>query len=152
MIKTLRNSQTVRFESSYPNPCVMVLIPPTSTSLKWVKLIKTCFSLFIILLKSTLAYVSRKSPLKASLNLLALNLVTGPTRTSNGSFGVAWIISFPLFSKEFILKSSPTLKKERSSTFNAYKVDLSSKYGVSATFNVDDLYFFYVKWFEDESF
>jgi hypothetical protein len=31
-------------------------------------------------------------------------------------------------------------------------VDLSSKYGVSATFNVDDLYFFYVKWFEDESF
>jgi len=107
MIKTLMNSQTVQFEASYLNPCVMVLIQPTSPSLTRVKLIKIFSSLFIILLKSTLAYVSRKSPLKAFLNLLALNLVTGPTGTSNGSFGVSWITSFPLFSKEFILKSSP---------------------------------------------
>ena len=40
-----------------------------------------------ILLKSILANISWRSPLKASLNLLALSLVTEPTRTSNGSIG-----------------------------------------------------------------
>jgi len=35
------------------------------------------------------AHVSRKSPLKAFLNLLALSLVTRPTGTSSGAFGVA---------------------------------------------------------------
>jgi hypothetical protein len=44
-------------------------------------------------LKSTLAYVSRRSSLKVSLNLLALSLVTKPTIASNGSFSVAWITS-----------------------------------------------------------
>jgi hypothetical protein len=43
-------------------------------------------------LKSTLAHVSLRSPLKASLNFLALSLVTGPTGTSNGSFD-GWIAS-----------------------------------------------------------
>jgi len=51
----------------------------------WIRLIKAYSSLFTTLLKSTLANVSRKSPLKASLNLLALNLVTGPIETFNGS-------------------------------------------------------------------
>jgi len=48
--------------------------------------------LFNIFLKSTLAHVSWRSPLKAFLNLLALSIVTRPTGTFNGSFG-AWIAS-----------------------------------------------------------
>ena len=43
-------------------------------------------------MKSTLAHVSWRSPLKASLNFLALSLVTGPTRTSDGSYD-GWIAS-----------------------------------------------------------
>jgi len=48
--------------------------------------------LFNIFLKSTLAHVYWRSPLKAFFNLLALSLVTRPTRTFNGSYG-AWITS-----------------------------------------------------------
>jgi len=93
MIKTVLKGQTVLFESSYPNPCVMAFVPPTRPSWTWIRLIKAFSLLFITLLKSTLAYVSRRSSLKVSLNLLALSLVTKPTRASNGSFSVAWITS-----------------------------------------------------------
>jgi len=70
----------------------MALVPPTSPSWTWIRLIKACSLLLQILLKSTLAHVSWRSPLKASLNFLALSLVSGPTRTSNGSFD-GWIAS-----------------------------------------------------------
>jgi len=54
--------------------------------------------------------MNKINPLKASLNLLDLNLVIEPTGTSNGSFG-AWIASdfqniFYLFSLENTLKKS----------------------------------------------
>jgi len=55
--------------------------------------------------------------LKASLNLLALSLVTGPTGTCNESFGVG-IASSRLSLKEFDLELSPTSNKERSATLN----------------------------------
>jgi len=42
--------------------------------------------------------------LKAYLNLLTLSLVIGPTGTSNGSFGVAWVALFPFSSKEFYIE------------------------------------------------
>ena len=70
----------------------MVLVPPTSPSWTWIRLIKTCSLLLKILLKSTWAHVSWRSPLKASLNFLAISLVTGPTGISNGSFD-GWIAS-----------------------------------------------------------
>jgi hypothetical protein len=73
----------------------MVLVLPTSPSWIWLRLIKASL-LLQILLKSTLAYVSLRSPLKASLNFLTLSLVTGPTGTSNGSFD-GWIASLPLY-------------------------------------------------------
>jgi hypothetical protein len=41
------------------------------------KLIKTCFSLFTILSKSILTYVSRKSSLIIFLNSFALSFMTG---------------------------------------------------------------------------
>jgi len=59
----------------------MVLVPPTSPFWTWIRLIMACSSLFNILLKPTLAHVSWRSPLKASLNILALNLVTWLTGT-----------------------------------------------------------------------
>jgi len=112
MTKRVTKGQTVRIWSSSPNPCVMVLVPPISPSWTWIKLIKAWSLLLQILLKSTLAHVSWRNPLKASLNFLALSLVTGSTGTSNGSFD-GWIASSPLSSKEFDLKSSPTSNKER---------------------------------------
>jgi len=93
MIKTTPKGQTDWFESSYTNLCVMAFVPPTSPSWTWIRLIKAFSLLFITLLNFTLAYVSRRSSLKVSLNLLALSLVTKPTRASNGSFSVAWITS-----------------------------------------------------------
>jgi len=56
--------------------------------------------------------------MKASLRHLTLSLVTGPTKTFDGSFGVVWIASFLLSLKGFILKSSPTSNKDRSLTLN----------------------------------
>jgi len=114
MIKIVKKCQIVWFDSLYPNPWVMALVPQTSPSWTWIRLIKACSSLFITFLKSTLTHVSQRSQLKASLNLLTLSLVTRSIGTSNGSFGGSWITSFPLSSKGFDLESLPTSKKERS--------------------------------------
>jgi hypothetical protein len=45
--------------------------------------------------------------LKVLLNLLILNLVTKPTKTSKKSLGVAWIASTKLQEKEELLISLP---------------------------------------------
>jgi len=80
--------------------------PLTSTSWTWIKLINARSSLFNIFIKFTLTHLSWRSPLKAFLNILAVNLITRPIETSNRSLGVTWITSLLLWINIFSISST----------------------------------------------
>ena len=112
-------------------------IKPNQPSIAWIKFI-TLSSFFEPSLECPTfesAQIYWTSPLSASLIFFDLALVIGPTRTCNGSLNACWFSSFPLSSKGFTLKSSPTSKGERSKTLNVtlmlYSLGRSYLYALS---------------------